>query len=52
MLRVLETCCHSGSSERQSADAGVKNSQGIKNKYKNKKWLSQENEKSIRNQTI
>ena len=27
--RLEETCCHSNSSERPSADAGVKNSQGV-----------------------
>ena len=30
--RVLETCCHSNSSERPSANADVKNSQRVKKK--------------------
>ena len=29
LRRVLETCCHSNSSERASANADVKNSKGI-----------------------
>ena len=29
--RLEETCCHSNSSERQSADADVKNSKGVDN---------------------
>ena len=29
LRRVLETCCHSNSSERPSANADVKNSQGV-----------------------
>ena len=32
ILRVLETCCHSESSERPSANAKEKNSQGVKKK--------------------
>ena len=35
LRRVLETCCHSNSSERLSANADVKNSKGVNNnKYK------------------
>ena len=30
LKRVLETCCHSNSSERPSANANVTNSQGVK----------------------
>ena len=30
LRRVMETCCHSDSSERPSANAGMKNSQGVK----------------------
>ena len=29
LKRVLETCCHSDSNERPSANAGVKNLQGV-----------------------
>ena len=29
LRKVLETCCHSNASERQSAKAGVKKSQGV-----------------------
>ena len=29
LRRVLETCCHSDSSERPSANVGVKNSPGV-----------------------
>ena len=35
LRRVLETCCHSNSSERPSANAGVKNSQGVNNDNNN-----------------
>ena len=31
LRRVLETCCHSNSSERPSAKTDVKNSQGVNN---------------------
>ena len=36
--RLEETCCHSGSSERPSANADVKNSQGVNNNNNNKEY--------------
>ena len=35
LRRVMETCCHSNSSERSSANADVKNSQGVNNNNNN-----------------
>ena len=34
ILRLEETCCHSNSSEKPSANTDVKNSKGVKNKIK------------------
>ena len=36
LRRVLETCCHSNSSEKPSANTDVKNSKGVNNNNNNK----------------
>ena len=38
--RLEETCCHSNSSERPSANAAVKNSQGVSNNNNDKWWIT------------
>ena len=35
LRRVLETCCHSDSSEKQSANTDVKNSKSVNSNYNN-----------------
>ena len=41
--RLEEACCHSNSGERLSANADVKNSQGVNNNNKTWTWLRKEN---------
>ena len=40
LLRVLETCCHSNSSEKPSADTDFRNSKGVKNSNNNNDKIS------------
>ena len=47
LKRVLETCCHSNSSERPSAKTDVKNS----NERENNKRVPQMNEKTLKPNT-
>ena len=43
---VLETCCHSDSSEKQSAKTDVKNSQGVNHNYMAKKSTTKQRRKN------
>ena len=47
--RVVETCCHSNSSERPSADAVVKNSNGDNNNNNRFKNPTRNNEQNVIN---
>ena len=49
LRRIEETCCHSNSSERPSANADVKNSKGVNKNNNKKKKNKNKNKKKYKN---